>query len=176
MMKNKKSIKKLSRNQLLILLFVVVLITLAALELSHRTNFFGKEPIKVVPQDGLTEDQTKERVAADLENKQRSVEQDSGASASPTNKDIELSGKQEADGTITVFTKLYGYTSGSCELKISNGGESYQQTAEIVYQPEYSSCAGFSIPISELGPGEWNITLTLSGAQTASKSLILKVQ
>lgn len=93
-----------------------------------------------------------------------------------TNPSIDLSARQENNGTVTIFTKLYGYSSGNCALTVTNGGQSHSQSATVIYQPEYSTCAGFSVPISQLGSGAWNITLkaTDNGA-SATKTISYEV-
>ncbi len=75
---------------------------------------------------------------------------------------LSLSAQQESTGSVTLFTKLYGIPSGKCTLTITNGGQKNVQSADILYQSEYSSCEGFSIPVSMLGTGNWNIQLSVN--------------
>lgn len=73
---------------------------------------------------------------------------------------------------MVITTKLYGYSNGSCQLSISNGTRNIVRQAEVMYQSQYSTCAGFSVPISELGDGTWKIKLdVISGGVTLSKEL-----
>jgi hypothetical protein len=74
---------------------------------------------------------------------------------------IDITSKQESNGTITVSTKLYGISSGSCTLQANNGSKSITQTATVIFQPEFSTCAGFSVPKTALGSGTWNIVITV---------------
>lgn len=83
--------------------------------------------------------------------------------ASPT---VELTAKEESDDTITIFTKLTNVPTGSCILTIRNNSQQTTQTAPVIYQPEYSTCAGFSISKSSLGPGKWQINLAVETADT----------
>lgn len=77
---------------------------------------------------------------------------------------------------VIISTKLTGYSDGTCSLKITNGTLSIAKDAEVIYAPNYSTCAGFSISTSELGSGVWNIELTVvSGGQTTSKSASYQV-
>lgn len=98
----------------------------------------------------------------------------STSSTPPTNNDssIVLSARQESNNTVTIFSKLYGYSSGSCQLKIANGAKTYSQTAEIIYQDQFSTCAGFSIPVSKLGKGTWSIKLTTTSGGTVKSRVI----
>jgi hypothetical protein len=77
---------------------------------------------------------------------------------------IQLSARQETNGSVTVFTKLYGFSAGSCQLDVSSGSNTESQTAEIIYQSQFSTCAGFSVPSSKLGSGTWKIKLTTTSA------------
>lgn len=70
-----------------------------------------------------------------------------------------LASKLEGD-TVTITTQIKNISSGNCKLTISNGAPTTSQTAQIIYQPEFSSCAGFSVAKSSLGTGTWNITVT----------------
>ena len=46
--------------------------------------------------------------------------------------------------------------------EVTVNGKKYSQEAEIIYQPEYSTCAGFSVPISSVGNGSWDISLSVT--------------
>jgi cytoskeletal protein RodZ len=78
-----------------------------------------------------------------------------------------LSARQEDNGTVTIMTRLTSDTQGSCTLSITNGSRTYSKVVDIIYQPEFSTCAGFSVPINSLGFGNWNIALS-SGASSKS--------
>lgn len=85
---------------------------------------------------------------------------------------IDLVTKQ-AGSSVTVITKISGIGDGSCRLAVTNGDKSFSQTAEVIYQPSYSTCAGFSIPVAELGKGTWSITVSVTsadGTKTAATS------
>jgi len=73
--------------------------------------------------------------------------------------------------SVIIGTKLVGYSDGTCTLTATNGSKTNTQTADVIYAPNYSTCAGFSIPKATLGPGTWNLTLSVSsGGNTTSKS------
>lgn len=77
-----------------------------------------------------------------------------------------LSAYQQSDDTVIVTTKLSGVSDGTCSLKATRAEKSTAQQADVLYQPEYSMCAGFSIPTKTLGPGVWRLDLevgTLDG-------------
>ncbi len=62
-------------------------------------------------------------------------------------------------GNITAFSG-----SGTCKLRLTKGSSAVAKSATIIYQPEYSTCAGFSINRSELSPGTWNVTLVVESS------------
>ena len=65
----------------------------------------------------------------------------------------------EKQGMLIVTTKLSSVPSGVCNLTVSRGKIVIKKVANVIYAPEYSSCAGFSINKNELGSGELNIHL-----------------
>lgn len=86
-----------------------------------------------------------------------------------------ISAINEGD-SVTVSTKLYGYSDGSCLVEITNGTRQHSETAPIIFQPEYSTCAGFSIESSKLGAGTWSIKLTaISKGRSVVKTITLVV-
>lgn len=93
----------------------------------------------------------------------------------PTSQQIELRA-ETAGQAVTIHTKLAHASSGTCSLRIRNGEREQQQTAAIIYQPEFSSCAGFSVPVSPLGQGQWQIELTVTtDGATLTKTITHKV-
>ena len=87
---------------------------------------------------------------------------------------LTLSAAQEGD-TVTILTKVFGLSSGECMLKIQNGNLNTSQKAQLIYQPEFSSCAGFSLKNSVLGFGKWQITVEVIGPETISRTISLEV-
>lgn len=168
-----------------ILLPLVVLVTLALLlvilEKTRVTNFIKLNPEPAVTNQGPTPEQKQQAAEADANAKKQLIESPDPSTSTPnknpaTENTIDLSTQQEANGTVTVFTKLSGYTSGTCNLNITNGGKTTTQAAAIYYQPEFSSCAGFSVPISSAGSGTWSLTLTVtSNGSSTSKTITAKV-
>ena len=83
---------------------------------------------------------------------------------------------QPASRLSCVYTKLAHASSGTCSLRIRNGEREQQQTAAIIYQPEFSSCTGFSVPVAPLGQGQWQIELTVTtDGATLTKTITHKV-
>ncbi len=67
----------------------------------------------------------------------------------------------QQNNSVVVLTKVTGLGSGDCSLTINNGQSSTKKTTALIYQPEFSSCAGFNIPVNEIGQGNWQISLEI---------------
>ncbi|OYW44654.1 hypothetical protein B7Z28_00015, partial [Candidatus Saccharibacteria bacterium 32-45-3] len=88
--------------------------------------------------------------------------------ASPTTPTLDVSAKSTQD-TVIITTNLSSTSSGTCKLTITGGPATVTKSAQIIYSPEYSSCAGFSIAKSEISASTWIIKLDVSspaGIQT----------
>lgn len=109
--------------------------------------------------------------------KKQDLINDDGDDQDPvTPSNITLSATQ-TDSMVTITTKLVGYSDGECALVVGSDNGSLTRKAEIIYQPEFSTCAGFSIDTAELGKGTWNISLTVtSGSSSDKKELTLEVK
>lgn len=127
------------------------------------------------------EQQAAQQKAA-TDQKQDFVETPPPASETPTtntatNQSVELTAKQENDGTVTIYTKLFGFARGNCSLKVTNKSVAYEATAGIMYQPEFSSCAGFSVPVTKLGTGTWSATLTANNdGLAATRTITMEIR
>jgi len=176
---------KQNRKRLLWVLLVILAITslLFVLEKTGATNLISTNDN---PSDisGPTSEEKKEIDAANAEVKKEVVTSDKGAtnssttpSTAPTTKSISFYAKQETNNTVTVFTALKGYSDGSCVLTITNSGKTASQSADVIYQAEESICAGFSVPIDQLGSGTWTLKLSVtSDGLTNNKTIEYKVR
>lgn len=147
---------------------VAALLLLLVLEKTHVTSII-KMPTQTPP-GSPTNAELKRSAKADADNKQALIESpQTTPTATPSDQTIELTPKQEPDNSVTVLTKLKGYASGQCDLVVVNGQKTVSQSAKVIYQSDFSSCAGFSVPSSQLGAGNWQITLkvTSEGAVTS---------
>jgi hypothetical protein len=148
------------------------------INLIHRNSESG-----LAADSGPTPEQQEAAAKVDADNKKNLVEttkpdttnQTPGTPSTTTS--IDLSARSESNGTVTVFTKLYNISTGNCSLTVTNGNNQKVQSASVVYQPEYSSCAGFSVKTSDLGTGNWSITLSLnSNSQVYNKTISYEVK
>jgi hypothetical protein len=88
---------------------------------------------------------------------------------------IDLKAKTDNDALV-VTTNLSSISSGTCTLTLTKGADTITKKAEVIYSPDYSTCAGFSIDLAELGKGTWNISLTVkTDSGKTTKSIDYKV-
>ena len=87
----------------------------------------------------------------------------------PNQATIELSAEQQGSNVV-VLARMHEVANGTCTLTATIGTKSTRQTAVVIYQPEFSSCAGFSIPVSTLGSGKWVIELSVTNDSGVSIS------
>lgn len=110
----------------------------------------------------LTEEEIKANAEKEAQDKQDFLDNQGNTPENlipqPTANDIELN-ISGTTSSLTIQTKLKGITSGTCLIKLVNAGISISREAEVMFTPEYSTCAGFSIPKSDLSSGLWLITL-----------------
>jgi len=167
--------KKRIFTALAILLVVVIL--LAILEKTGVTNLLNARP-SASQQNGPTKEQEAEDARLNAEAKEEFIakndprSRDQPPTPAPTAENISLDVRQEADGSVTVSTKLQGVSDGVCNLLVTNAGKSHKEEAPVIFQPSFSTCAGFSIPQKDLGAGTWQITLEV---KTAGKVLTKSV-
>lgn len=83
---------------------------------------------------------------------------------------------QEKPGApVVVQTKLQGSGWQQCELALSQNGTIITKTANVLFQPSFSTCEGFSIPASEFSSaGEWTIKLTVTNTDTTALTAATK--
>jgi hypothetical protein len=163
------------------ILIVLAVLFIAGVLIGGAAYFYNhsRQPSPV----GATPEQKRAQQETETEQKQNFVENKNGvtnASPAPTPTDssqISLAATQQSD-SVVVTTQLAGFASGTCQLVVTNGAKSVTQDATILYQPEFSSCTGFSVPISSLGAGQWTLTLraTPSGGETLTKTITSTVK
>ena len=78
--------------------------------------------------------------------------------------------------SVVIIAKMQSVPGGTCDLTITRGTTIVHKTADAIYQPEFSSCAGFSVPVSEVGTGSWNITLEVTTTNGAKASKQIKYE
>lgn len=118
-----------------------------------------------------TQKETEKINAYDADKKKDSLEQKNTEKQNDTKiSKVEITAKQEENNTITIFTKLQGFSDGTCTATLRNGSKVIKLTANIIYQSEFSTCAGFSVPVNNLGNGIWQINITASSTNNNASS------
>ena len=177
----KTNIKKDNKRSLIpFLTFFLSAVVVAALVLLILEKMKVTDFIKLP--GNVTEAQQQETAKKyDAQKKQDFIEDKSPQQTTPTtpqdtNTAITLNASQDST-SVTVLSKL-SISSGTCNLVIKNGDKTFQDSAPIIYQPEFSSCAGFSVATSKLGVGSWDISITAvpESGESLTKTITLDVK
>lgn len=134
------------------------------LELTNTTHLFHESQAEKDQKTAGQVDSAKKKAFTQA-NGTKSTGKDGQAQSSytpPSNaSNISITPSQQGS-TVVLSTKLYGYSDGNCGLTITNAGKTYSNSASVIYASDFSTCAGFSVPVSALGSGTWNITLSIT--------------
>ena len=179
------AMKHTKNKKMLVFALTIVLslaILFAILEKTNTIDIFKSNPVTDMNIDGPTDEQKQQTAESEAEAKQQLIDNPKDGmvgttpAGSANSSSITLSAQQEENNTVTVFTKLNGYSTGSCDLSVTNQGKSISQTASVIYQPEFSSCAGFTVSKDSFGAGSWNIKLSVtSNGKTESNNISFEV-
>lgn len=103
--------------------------------------------------------------------KQASIDSDKSSVETPIPEEnnVSVDTTREADGSLTIIAKLKNVSDGTCELTVNNESTIKSYTAPVIFQPEYSSCAGFN-----LQSNEWNYDSKVSLRITSNGTSITK--
>lgn len=174
-----------SKKTIISILGAVIVTMLVAGVVYGAITYFEPTRSETSERDTPTEDSpaTKEQNARDKENFINNVDlpeqnTDNDQQTNPATTDISMEVSQ-ADSDVIVTTKLPSFSAGTCKLSITNGQKIYTDSADIIYQPSYSSCMGFSVPVARLGGGTWKITLNANNTKltgTTSKEFRVEQQ
>lgn len=111
------------------------------------------------------------QVEKDKDNQTAASDEDTTTNSNNNRPAIDLSAKTE-DGQLVITTDLSTTTTGECALELRKGQDVVTKTADVIFAPRSSTCAGFSINTSELSSGTWKISLTLkTNGETIKKSI-----
>lgn len=181
--KNTNKTKSMGRKKIIILIIIGLIFISACSAIAYKIFFNTTSTSTATPENNgsytpPSEEEVKQQAAVDAAKKDELAKSpEKPVSVSPSVQSIEIKAQKESNGTVTIFTKLFNYSAGTCMLSVTKGSNSLSQTAEIIYQREYSSCAGFSVPIKELGEGTWSIKLkTTSSLGELNKNLDFEVK
>lgn len=154
---------KTSKLPLLAALTVGVIALLTVLEVTHVTHFLGLQTQST--QSGPTAKEQEAMNKADAASKDSLIKQKDDTQttqpAPPTTDSVELTAAKESADQVVVRTKLHDISHGSCDIHVENNDKIYEKSVQVLYQDVFSTCAGFTIPVNQLGLGNWSITLVV---------------
>jgi hypothetical protein len=162
-----------NRNTVIKKIILVIFIVIAVVALGYTSYAYFIDRPSTDDKGSANSDQSENTNAqateqdTDAKNKQDflDAQKDTEENTTPPETDsaskptISIDIKDEQNGTVTIFTKLVDVPSGSCTLTIKNGTTQKSYTAAVIYQPDYSSCAGFSVSKTDIGSGTWAVQL-----------------
>lgn len=167
-----------SRKKVMLIVVAVVLLlgltagTLFALKLWPFTQSQNKEVNKI----DLSEPSEEVKQAADATKEQttsgdaktdstsdRAVAPETPA-GSKAESGLRITSAMQSDSQVIIRTLIPVFTGqGTCDLSMQGpNGASYSASASVQAMASSSTCAGFNVPVSELDPGNWKVTVTLN--------------
>lgn len=174
-----------SKKKLLVTLLATLLLIVTSLALLEKFNVINmfSPPLGDVSTKGPTPEEIEQEKMTNAEAKQEyldDVYRDDENRSTPTSNDepgLTVTGRQDGS-SVTILARIQSVADGKCVLSATNGTKNIMQEAAVIYQPEFSSCAGFSEPVDSLGTGLWAIKLTIYpiGSDAISKSTTVEVR
>lgn len=177
---------KISHKKILLWLiasFLAVILVLLVLEKTGVINLIHPKETSATVTGPTGEQKASENKA---NNQQKQVyldgiyKDDSGSKSTvqPTVTPTVTVSAERQGSAVIILSKIQSVAEGSCRLVVTNSGKTTEQTAQVIYQPEFSSCAGFSVPVTALGSGSWNITVVVNpvGSGEISGTISLEVK
>jgi cytoskeletal protein RodZ len=170
--------KKNKRSTIVVILVLIIIVAAGI----TAAIFVYKQQIKESPspqqpassgrQENNSNSSTANGQSSDTEQKQQAADDEakntSNGTTSPSGpsfSDSNISFTADASNNLLVITtKLQAFSgTGTCTLELKNGDLSVTESAQVIYQEEYSSCAGFSIPLSKLSKnGTWSLKISVT--------------
>lgn len=178
---NFKHSTKISITKLVATVVVVSLLAIGGFALYHYIFSSSNQPdtggVSVTPAPAKLNNTDATTKQAYIESQQKQTNSTSSDKNLTANKPASIELTPTVSSTsVTLTTKIYSIGDGKCSLIAVNGARKYSAEAEIIYQPSYSTCAGFTVPISKLGSGTWNISLTVTSLDGATASTSTTVE
>lgn len=165
---NKKSSK--SKNKKIIILVVVLLVATIGIGFAvfylnkntpttsdtHKNNneSTSKNSEATTPQAQLKEDFI-DKLNSNQENKREN------SNTSEELPIISFSAKNITD-SVVINTNLASISDGTCNLTVSDGSKTITKSAQVIFTPAFSTCAGFEVGKQELSNQPWKISLSVN--------------
>lgn len=151
---------------ILITLCLLMAFILLVLEKQQLINLYQKpapqqtqpRPVNDIDYSSPTNQEQKQAT----EDKIKLMEQNQNVQPIPAgtiNVSLSAATQDVAGGPLEVRAIIDGATTGTCNLSLSQNGTTKSFTANVIDLGTYFSCEGFSIPVSSLSAGKWNLAL-----------------
>lgn len=103
---------------------------------------------------------------------------DDEGTPAPNLTSMQITALNQTDDTLQIRTLIQAiWSTGSCELTLSNGASVVERRVDVQALPSSSTCKGFDIPLTELSGGEWSVNITATrDSDTATASIKVTVQ
>ena len=168
------SSKKCYMTALLVLLLLVLMTTL---ELTNTTHIFHKQKfVPIVTPSTSTNTKTPTSITPDTtkNDSKASDTNTTSANTSATTGTVTISrvGQLAGSTTVSLRTIVSGISSGNCVIVFSKAGQpDVQQTATVITNTYYYSCAGVDVLVSQFSvSGAWNVSVHVVDSQSATIS------
>jgi hypothetical protein len=172
--------KKTSTKKIILISVIAILFALAGIASAYfiyRSDSPTGSPSSNNTKNGITDNKDfNNQPTSDSGNKEDYLDNESTSSnpgSTPNfNSDKIVIDIKQTTSAINISTKLNGFSGlGNCELKLTRGSSVVTSSAEVIYQSEYSTCAGFSVEKSKLSAGTWSVNLAVkTDTQTFSQT------
>jgi hypothetical protein len=183
-------IKKQSKMKKITIICLAVALLLGGIATAYWYNYQQtqkKEALKTPDQrkskkvNVINKDKpTSEQIAAGEEAKQQAIEaaeaSNSDASAqNPLSVTISAANQNSPMLQVRAFANTIT-NAGTCDLTLTKGGVTVTKSAGTQASASISSCKGFDIPLSELSPGTWQLTVTVKdGTQSGTAQRTVEI-
>lgn len=160
--KNKKSPK----NKIFFITLAVAILAAGSIGAYALLKPFDRTPSQSSSNnstDDTKKPSKKEQAETDAQQKQEFLDNEKEESKNPTSQTSpsELELTTQIDGNnLVISSKITNASSGKCNITVTNGKTTVHDSADIIYTPSYSTCAGFSIDKNQFESGTVTITVT----------------
>ena len=171
--------KSHTSNKKRIVLLVVALLAIAGIAFAAWYSITSSNDDSRQSERGPTAEEQKQSDESDAAQKQEFLDNETKQGSEdteqkpelPSSKDITLTARTDGNNVI-ITTKLATVPSGTCTLTITGGATPVTQQASVIYNTEYSTCAGFSVNKNAVNAPSWNIALSVdTGSGKIEKSM-----
>jgi hypothetical protein len=127
------------------------------------------------PEDSATIESSKDKAAQP----DAATKPDTSAPTNQSSVSVDMTTAVQSGKQLVIRALVNGATTGTCNLILSQGGQTISRSAAIGAQANYAICQGFNIPIDDLpAGGDWKISVTalVNGATSSPAEKTLKVE